>query len=362
LIYGFFIYRLTMNKPPLTLHLVVPGLLGPMPALNQTVGDLRLPNLERLLSRSRQTTVPETDLESVLFGFFGIKREPASNLPAAAYRRIGDGGVSDDRYWLQVSPVYLRPDQDRLLVFDVEDLHLTATEATDLAEQFNAHFTEEGWQVEVLDPHRWYLPLESAPELKTHELTDVFGRNMDLFLPEGPDSIKWHGILNEIQMLFYTSAINDQRESEGKGAVSGLWLSGGGNLAENITTPLTGLYGKDSLLKGLAKSTGLAVDDRPFDTALLDGLSGEVLVHMDQLQRAVLCADPISWREEITAIDAWMISLLESIKNGAITQLNLHTCNGQLYSVDKSALRRFWKRSRSITEQLDSNTWRHSQK
>jgi hypothetical protein len=345
-----------MNKSSLNIHLIVPGLLGPMPSLNLLGGELRLPHLERLFAKGRQVPHPGNDLESTLFTLFGISADSKSNLPTAAYRRIGDGGNVDERYWLQLSPVYLRPDQDRLLVFDVEDLGFTEVEAKGLAELFNTHFTEEGWCVDPLHPHRWYLPLESKPDLKTYELTDVFGRNMDLFLPEGEEGIKWHGVLNEIQMLFYTSAINDRRESEGKGAISGLWISGGGQLAASCATSITALYGQDPLLQGLARVINLPISDSPNEAATLCDLNGEVLVHIDRLQRSVLCADPDSWRNEMAALDSWLVPLINGVKNGKVNRILLYTCNGQQYQIDRSALRRFWKRSRSIMARLDDNS------
>ncbi|TVO77707.1 hypothetical protein [Sedimenticola selenatireducens] len=345
-----------MKKAALNIHLIVPGLLGPMPALDQLGGELRLPHLERLFAKGHQVKHPGKDLESTLFNLFGISADEKSNLPTAAYRRIGDGGSVDERYWLQLSPVYLRPDQDRLLVFDVEDLGFTEAEASALAELFNAHFTEEGWCIDPLHLHRWYLPLESKPDLKTYELTDVFGRNMDLFLPEGEEGIKWHGVLNEIQMLFYTAEINDRRESEGKGAISGLWISGGGQLAARCATSITALYGRDPLLLGLARATNLSISDSPEEAATLYDLEGEVLVHVDRLQRSVLCADPDRWRNEMVALDDWLAPLIDGIKNGKVDRILLYTCNGRQYQIDRSALRRFWKRSRSIMARLDDNS------
>lgn len=345
-----------MNNASLNIHLIVPGLLGPMPGLKQLGGELRLPHLQRLLAKAHQVAYPGKDLESTLFNLFGISADDRSNLPTAAYRRIGDGGSVDERYWLQLSPVYLRPDQDRLLVFDVEDLGFIKAEASGLAELFNAHFTEEGWCVEPLHPHRWYLPLESKPDLKSYELTDVFGRNMDLFLPEGDEGIKWHGVLNEIQMLFYTAAINDRRESAGKGAISGLWFSGGGRLAASCVTSLTALYGQDPLLRGLACVTDLPISESPEEAATLCDLEGEVLVHIDRLQRPVLCADADSWCNEMSAFDHWLSPLIDGIKQGKIDRILLYSCNGQQYRIDRSALRRFWRRGRPIIERLDDNS------
>ncbi|MCW8891652.1 MAG: hypothetical protein OQL20_13425 [Sedimenticola sp.] len=344
-----------MNKAKNSVHLVVPGLLGPMPALMQSEGEMRLPRLEQVLARSQPSPFPGKSLEPVVFRLFGVRVDEGRNLPTAAYRRIGDGASVDERYWLQANPVYLRPDQDRLLLFDTEDLALTRQEASELAALFNTHFSEEGWQVEVANPQRWYLPLDRAPDLVTHELTDAFGRNMDLFLPGGGEGFKWHGVLNEIQMLFYTSAVNEQRESAGKGAISGLWLSGGGRLTDQMAPTFTALFSNDPLLKGLAATTSLGIHEPPQQIDQLSAVKGEVLLHYDALQRPVLCADPMTWKEEMLRFEAWLSPLIDALKKGQLDEIRLYPCDGQQYRIDRSALRRFWRRRKPIVAHLDTN-------
>ncbi len=340
---------------PRNLHLIVPGLLGPMPTLDQAGVALDSRLLERLLSRARRVAHPGHDLESVLFGLFGIALENVPNPPTAPYRRIGDGAAADDRYWLQLTPVYLRPDQDRLLLFDVEDLDLTLDEANELAQLFNSHFAEEGWQAEVRHPHRWYLPLDPAPSLRTHELTDAFGRNMDLFLPEGEEGIRWHGALNEIQMLFYAADLNARREQAGKGPINGLWFSGGGRLASRAQTRLTALYGDSPLLRGLALVAEQSLKPLPEPADSLLDQGGELLACYDRLQRPVLCADPLGWSEQVSQFAAWIEPLVDGIRKKRLDSLLLYTCNGHQYRIDRAALRRFWRRRRPLADRLDRN-------
>jgi len=338
------------------LHLVVPGLLGPMPTLDQVHPEPGFKPLEKWLARSNHQACPQGDLESVLFNLFGIPTGDSRNLPTAAYRRLGDGGAADSRYWLQLTPVYLRPDQDRLLLFDVEDLDLMLPEAQGLAKLFNDHFVDEGWQVEVRHPHRWYLPLEQEPDLKTYELTDVFGRNMDLFLPEGEEGIRWHGVLNEIQMLFYTAELNEQREQSGKGPVSGLWLSGGGRSTGRPQTGLGAVYGDSVLLRGLASAAGKPLAALPEQAdSLLDSDGGDILVCYEQLRRSVLCADPYAWSEQVALLQRWVEPLVLAVRQKRLETLHLYPCNGQQYSIDRGTLRRFWKRPRPLVQRLDKN-------
>ncbi|MCW8907891.1 MAG: hypothetical protein OQL28_11635 [Sedimenticola sp.] len=345
---------MAMATPPLTIHLLVPGLLGPMPALAGSGQPDRFPLLERLMARARPRAWPGEHLDSVLFSLFGVTADDQLNLPTAAYRRIGDGAEADGRYWLQLTPVYLRPDQDRLLLFDVEDLGLERQEAQTLVELFNRHFADEGWQVEALHPHRWYLPLETPPDLHTYEVTDAFGRNMDLFLPRGEDGIRWHGVLNEIQMLFYQSEVNERREQEGKGPVSGAWLSGGGRVLAEISSPAGALYGDSPLLKGLARATATPRAALPERAEALLQEEGELLVCYEALQRSVLCADPEAWLSRLGRFESWLQPLQQALTENCL-RLILYPCNGSALQLDRRALRRFWKRSRPHLQCLESN-------
>ncbi|MES9904072.1 MAG: hypothetical protein ABW168_15535, partial [Sedimenticola sp.] len=219
-----------MSSNDQSVHLLVPGLLGPIPSLDSFSS---LPQLETLLSRADNERVSGDDLESTLFPLFGIDSSPESDLPTAPCRRIGDGCDRDERFYLQANPVFLRPDQDRLLLFDSEDLDFTKSEAESLAGLFSEHFSAESWRLEIATPHRWYLALDDQPSLTTASLSRVFGRNIDPLLPQGRDSMRWHGIMNEVQMLFHGTNLNFERESCGKLPINGLWFSGGGRFNGN---------------------------------------------------------------------------------------------------------------------------------
>ncbi len=109
---------------------------------------------------------------------------PESDLPTAPCRRIGDGCDRDERFYLQANPVFLRPDQDRLLLFDSEDLDFTKSEAESLAGLFSEHFSAESWRLEIATPHRWYLALDDQP-LSLQLLSPGFSAAISTFIAPG---------------------------------------------------------------------------------------------------------------------------------------------------------------------------------
>ena len=334
-------------------HILVPGLFGPLPAVDQLTGRPNVPLLERSLARADQLPAPGRDLETTLCGLFGVERRAGGDYPIAAVQRLGAGAEPDDRFWLQATPVCLRPDQDRLLLFDTHDFDFPLSEAAALGSLFREHFEQQGLNLQLESPHKWYLSPEDAPDIKTHNLGEVFGRNMDIFLPTGGEAIQWHALLNEIQMLFFNAPVNQQREAEGKMPVSGLWFSGGGRLPAALEQRFDQIYADSNLVHGLARlsNTGLSglveSEDELFETP------GDKLLLYPELERPVWRADPFDWSEEIEAFEHWLNARLNAGRRARAGEFWIYPCNGRVFCSTAGSRRRFWRRRRPLISQLD---------
>ncbi len=336
------------------MHLLVPGLFGPMPGMDPWPQEAAEPELGRWLARSRVGTCPGYDAASTLCSLFGLPLTAERDLPLAAFSRLGDGAAPDRRFWLQADPVCLRPDQSRLLLFDTQDFDFSMAEAERLADLLRAHFQDAGWCLETPVPHRWYLSPGQPPRLLTQGLEQVFGRNMDPFLPQGEDALAWHAILNEIQMLFFQADVNQAREAAGRMPVGGVWFSGGGSLPARMPVPGFSWVAADQpLALGLARHAGIAqldVPDDPNDLPLGQG-GGLVLYH--RLQRPVWRADPYDWHEELQRFDDWLAGIIGAMGDRRLSRLLIYPGNGRRFQLDRAALRRFWRRRRPYDRWLD---------
>ncbi len=328
--------------------LVVPGLMGPMPGWFQFDEAPRFARLERWLSRASVDPGAGRDLEHTLCALFGLTASAGGDLPVAALRRAGDGGVVDLRVWMQVEPVCLHPDQSRLLLFDSLDFDFSLDEARQLAALFLDHFKERGWQLEVPRAECWFLGMAACPGLRTRPLGDAFGRNMDLFLPQGNERLAWHAVLNEVQMLFFDAAVNQRREAVGRMPVNGLWFSGVGRLPQQLDSPFDLICGDDPLARGLGRVSITERQGLPVDTAALTALSGRLLLVDTRLQRPVWSADPYAWSEQINRFETWLEGLVEGVRQGAFRELVIHPCNGRKWIVTRASLRRVWRRPRAL--------------
>ena len=335
-----------------SLDLLVPGLLGPLSA--PASGSLpKLPILEKILARGYRHELSGSDLETTLMSLFDYQPDPGCDYPHGALSRIGDGFETDDRYWLMAEPVLLRPDKDRLLLFDSRELSFSTDEASVLARLCTEHFRDEGLRLEVADAHRWYLSPDHAPCLKTSNLGDVFGRNMDLFLPSGPDARRWRSLTNEIQMLWHDCSVNRMREEEGKLPISGIWLSGGGVLPTDVSRPFAGIYANHPLATGLAAATGIQCMDLPDKPNEMFREAGRILAIYPGLLRPVWQADIHGWMEAAAHLDDWVKDLLGCLGGKSLDGIRIYPCNGKFIQLTPRGLRRFWKRPLSVVLQFD---------
>ena len=334
-----------MPAPLSKLHLVIPGLLGPMANLASAGIRLSVPTLERLLSRADCRPLMGEDYPTTLFALFGLSSSEARDLPEGAVNYLGEGGDVEDACWMRADPVHLRADRDRLLLFNGEQLAITLPEAERIAAQFNQHFAEDNIQLLTPNPARWYLRLDHCPELTTHSHGKVVGRHIEPFMPAGKDARRWRQLNNEMQMLLFQSAVNQQREVEGRVSINGLWLSGVGYLPEVTPVAYRKVYADDPLARGLAKIVDVPTAAVSDDYAAAWEEGEENLLVLTGLVAPVLNVDPVRWAEGMQALEGKLESLINRMPRiKKYPCLHLYPCNGQCYSITPGSWRRFWRR------------------
>ena len=314
-------------------HLFVPGLLGPMPG-SERDGWPALPRLEILLARADRVVEP-VGYAAGLFALFGIEQRAGADLPTAAVCFLADTGEAPAGFLLHADPIQLHPDRDSLLAFGMDDDPLDADEIARLVEVFNAHFRDNGLRLYGSPAERMYLHCNRPTSIRTHPLSTVIGRNLDLFLPEGDDRRWWRGLLNETQMLCHDLELNREREALGRPTLGGLWFSGGGVLPPEGQGPVARLVGDCVLSRGLL--------------ALRAGVGGGELIVDHAPGRAVIRADADAWLQALTELEERIPALLRDCE-----QLHLHPGNGTVNRWHARSARRFWRRKRPFFKHLDA--------
>jgi hypothetical protein len=65
--------------------------------------------------------------------------------------------------------------------------------------------------------------------------------------------------------------------------------------------------------------------------------------------RPVLDADLHGWIGAAEGFNRWLEPLLDAVRTKQQTYIDLYPCNGALYRISASGLRRFWKRRKPFT-------------
>jgi hypothetical protein len=317
-----------------TLHILVPGLLGPLPQAGDEAGVPRLPMLEMVLARADRRSGP-ADHAAAAFDLFGIDCPGHLDRPTAAVCFAYQTGMPADGWMMHADPVHLRPDQDRLILFDSRSLRVGADEAAHCSAAFNAHFAEDGLQLLAPTPEHWYLRLDRRPAVRTAGLGDVAGRNINRYLPQGGHRRFWRQLLNEVQMLFHGLEVNRAREAGGRLTISGIWCSGSGEMPARGRTYIRAIRGDDLLVNALAAHADVAGDDELWvETGLL---------------RALLDADVGAWIDAAMRLDRQFAECL-----GAESDVRIYPCDGSRYDWRPAMRRRLWRRIVPLSRHLQA--------
>lgn len=324
---------------------VVPGAL---------LRQLELPGLGKLLTRATPgprerhgADFDPTALRSVPHERWLARRAglDAVRVPSAPFMRLADGGAPDDQAWTCLQPVHIHAARDHLVMLHPAQLAVQPDEARALHDAVAPLLAETDIVIEALDPARWYLPeavfgpLDATPPLR------VTGRNIDIWMQEGPRARDWRRVQNEIQMTWYDHPVNAAREAGGKLSINSVWVHGGGKL-QPVPRLADTVMTADAFLRGLGLAGGAACLPVPerLDHATT---SGSAMAMLDTAVEAHIGQDWYAWIQHMHKLDAdWFTPALEALSAGSLQALTLVLSGDNHYAeftVTRADLRKFWR-------------------
>ena len=303
---------------PKNIHLLVPDLFLPQEVAGEACAGLALPALEWLLARAQPQPLAADTLEAWLCDMFGV-----SGQAIAPVTLLADGMLPGDACWLRADPVHVRMQREQMML--QADVVLNADEAAQLCASLNAHFAVDGLRFFAPHPQRWYLQLDSVPDMVTKPLAQAAGRNVHAHLPQGPDALRWHGMFNEIQMLFFEHAVNLAREARGELPINSVWLWGGGSAAGELRRQFTRVVGDSPLAAAFAQAADIPHAALPDDLGRCSADNeGNVLIVREGLRRALQQGDLTAWRDAVLRLEQNCVApLRDALRAGRITRLTL---------------------------------------
>lgn len=339
-------------------ELIVPALLPQPDDAAEALADLRLPALELWMARSRRRVDTAQPLEQWLAESFG--GDPDEEVAAGALTITGSGGEAGEAVWLRADPIHLKLNRDQLILAPAQTFEIGAAEADALAATLNTHFRDE-LEFATLQPRHWCVRVKDLPaqDLRTETAAAVTGKDINRHLPKGPHAKRWHGVLNEIQMLLHEHPVNAERERRGEPAINSVWLWGAGRLPADAAGPWHSVSADDALACGYAQLAKIRHRPLPAQApGWLDRLpvEGRHLIVLDQLRMPAALGDYEQWRARLVELEQrWFAPLVEALKDGRTGMLTLIAPDCEELRSFESArndLRHFWRRPKPLTAYL----------
>lgn len=332
-----------------SVSLLIPGLFGPTSANARVWEGTGLPALEQWLTRAALVPMRSVGFERSLFEWFGVDMSDNDDPPAAAVTRQWDRADAGHDYWLRADPVHVRADRDRLVMLGNTALAIAAHEQTQLTAELNDLLCEDGYEIDAVNPHRWYLRMNDDPHVSTTPLGDVIGQDVLHCMPQGRDARRWRSLLNEVQMILHASQVNQLREAARQLPINSLWFWGGGRLPSFPTATWSHVWSNEALAAGLAALTQVPCASLPADVDewLQEDTPGAQLVVIDGAREAARVGDVEAWRAFLHALhEAWLAPLYDAVKRRRVAQATLCAADGRAFRLDARAARRWWVRAR----------------
>lgn len=329
-------------------HLVVADLFLPQDFAAEVCAGLHLPALEKILSRGiLLDSNAVQSMEALLCSLFSVPDHGNAPVAAisAAFDALGDG------CWLRADPVHVRLQREQVVL--LPNVQIEASEAASFCGSLNEHFADRG--LEFFAPHsnRWYVRLDSMPEITTVPLSQAGGRDIHGSLPTGVEARRWHQIFNEVQMLLFAHPINEAREARGDVSVNSLWFWGGGGQVD-VQADFSCASSDEVMVQMLCNSPGIpfAAWSRAWDASGANGAS-ELLV-WSGLRAALQRGDLSAWRCALQDFETgYAAPLWQALRAGRIAHLQVDVQGGD--NLRKIALTRgdswaFWRKSKPLAD------------
>jgi hypothetical protein len=321
-------------------HVVIPDLFLPQTQAKDICADLHLPVMEKLLARGKTMQLPTHTLEAWLCEAFDLPE-----MAIAPVSLIADGLLPNNAYWMRADPVHLRLDNARMIL--QTNISLSLEEAQQLCAYLNTYFSQSGIMFFAPHPQRWYVRLDEDPQLFTRSISQVEGRDSRSYFPTGKTALKWHGVMNEIQMALYGHPIRQACEARGCLPVNSLWFWGGGR-ATTLTQPCTQIVSDSELARTFAQVSKIP------HTLFLETIkfSETNLFIWEGASVALRHGDFYAWRQSVQGCENILFTpLFNALSKGLLDTITIDIVqenNSTRFELNRTVLWKFWKRSLAL--------------
>ena len=155
--------------PASELHLIVPGLSGPLAETQSVKNSVVLKKWINTLSRASCCSSP-ANVNDVLVSVFNLKIK--TDFPSAALTLLANDMYDDSGFYMHADPVHLQADMDHAVLTSCEDLNISNNESTVLRETLNQHFNQDGLRFISLHNDQWFVETNKTIDMTTTPLVE----------------------------------------------------------------------------------------------------------------------------------------------------------------------------------------------
>ncbi|WP_342131664.1 phosphoglycerate mutase [Hydrogenophaga sp. OTU3427] len=219
--------------PPHSSHLLIPA--APAPDGSATPLPPHLLRLLRHLAPAGRIEPgedsPALPHELLLAQVHGLPSE-AGFTPWAAFE---SGTVGTPCAW--VRPCHWQIGAQHVALSDPDSLALDAAQSEALMRAAAPYFAEDGITLAAHAPGAWLASGEVFRKLRTVSLDRVCGRAItpDMLQASTGHHPGLRRLQSEMQMLFYTHPVSDERQAQGRLPVNAFWITGAGVLPQPVS-------------------------------------------------------------------------------------------------------------------------------
>ncbi|MEI8029758.1 MAG: phosphoglycerate mutase [Comamonadaceae bacterium] len=221
------------------MHLLIPFAQCSSEGCAAALRSLKLPHLEKLLSRMKPESLDSGDE-------FSLSPPHERALARAVGLPVADGQIAwaaaqarpAGAAWGFVTPCHWRAGAGQVAMGGATLPDFSEQESQTLLAAMRPYFEEDGITLHYREPNCWLAQSELFEGLATASLDRVVGRSIERWMPRGASATRLQRLQAEMQMLLYTHPVNDARSARGVPEVNSFWLSGTGALPPAAGEPV----------------------------------------------------------------------------------------------------------------------------
>lgn len=349
---------LASRLAPNSMLVVAPGLVDTSGALaasadvlDEILSGLELPGCEDFINSAEvlPAAAPTADFESGLFALLGVAQGHGVDPPVGSALYFDEFGQVPPSTCFAAEPVFLEAGLRDVSLHRAATLALDEADADSFLESLEEHFREDGWGFCRGPSGRWYALGAEHLQVTTHSPMVAPNQRLEDLLPKGSGAPQLHQFLNEAQMLLHNHPVNRRRAACGQRPVNGIWLWGGGPLAEQYPCDWSAVISDLPLAEALARRGGAQSLSLPKSAGNLniEQPKGRLLVIDDRALHLLSSGDLSRWREWLEIFDRSILGpAMRALRHKSIEQVVLDYGGDRLLCRRRSSWSWSWRRQR----------------